>query len=145
MPPMSTKIVAALAFVLLLGACGDGSGAAGADCEDGVVESETGLRYEDLECGSGDPAGRGDSVTVDYSIAIEGEEPFDSGSLPPFELGAGGVVPGFEEGVTGMRVGGKRRLIVPPHLGYGPEGRPPTIPPNSTLVFEVELVELRSE
>lgn len=144
---LTTKLtaIAALVCVLALGACGDGSGAGGGDCEDGVVETDSGLRYEDLECGSGDPAGRGDAVTVNYSVAIEGDEPFDSGSLPPFELGAGGVVPGFEEGVNGMRVGGKRRLIVPPDLGYGAEGRPPTIPPNSTLVFEVELVELQSE
>ena len=142
---MKTKLVPALAFLLLLGACGDGAGGAGGDCEEGVVESDSGLRYEDLECGSGDAAGRGDVVTVDYSVAIEGDEPFDSGSLPPFELGAGGVVPGFEEGVNGMREGGTRRLIVPPDLGYGSEGRPPTIPPNSTLVFEVELTELQSE
>ena len=139
-------LVIASLGLLLVAACGeDGTGASGEGCEDGVVESESGLKYEDLECGEGDPVARGDVITVEYSIAVEGDEPFDSGTLPPFQVGSGGVVPGFDEGVTGMRVGGKRRLTVPPDLGYGPEGRPPTIPPNATLIFEVELLELQAE
>ncbi len=138
-------LVMAAAVVLVVAGCGDdGTDLAGADCEDGVIESESGLRYEELECGSGDTAGRGDVVTVEYAVTVEGQdEPFDSGTLPPFELGSGGVVQGFDEGVSGMRVGGKRRLIVPPELGYGPQGSPPEIPPDTNLIFDVELLEIQ--
>lgn len=138
-------VIVAAAVALVVAGCGDdGADIAGGGCEDGVIESESGLRYEELECGSGDIAGRGDVVTVEYAVTVEGQdEPFASGTLPPFELGTGGVVQGFDEGVAGMRVGGKRRLIVPPELGYGPQGRPPEIPPDTNLIFEVELLEVQ--
>ena len=130
--------------VLLMTACGDDGIDAGGDCAEGVVETDSGLRYEDLECRDGDTAGRGDVVIVNYAVSLEGEdEPFASGPLPPFEVGTGGVVQGFDEGVIGMREGGKRRLIVPPELGYGAQGRPPDIPPDTNLIFEVELLEIQ--
>lgn len=142
-------------FVLLLTACGDDGGGSEAqddgdlvapaegECEEGgVVESESGLEYEEVECGTGDEAGRGDTVTVKYRGALENGEEFDSGTLPPFQLGSGGVIAGFDEGITGMKVGGQRTLTIPPELGYGPQGSPPVIPPNATLIFDVELLEL---
>ena len=130
--------------VVLVAACGDEGIDAAGECDDGVIETDSGLRYEELECGDGDSAGRGDTVIVNYAVSLEGEEePFASGPLPPFEVGTGGVVQGFDEGMIGMREGGKRRLIVPPELGYGAQGRPPDIPPDTNLVFEVELLEIQ--
>ncbi len=145
MPKRSSLLI----FVLVLGlttvlACGDDSSTADEECEEEVVETDSGLKYQDLKCGSGETVGRGDVVTVEYAVALEGEEPFDSGTFP-FELGTGAVVQGFDEGVVGMRVGGERRLIVPPELGYGPEGQPPQIPPDSTLVFDVKLLEVQGD
>ena len=146
--PRRSRLLLLLALALtLVGCADDDSTTAGSDaeCEEGVVETDSGLEYENLECGSGEAAGRGDVVTVEYAVALEGDDPFDSGTLPPFELGTGSVVPGFDEGVVGMRVGGARELVVSPELGYGAEGRPPQIPPDSTLVFEVKLLELRAD
>lgn len=146
MPRRPSLVIFVLAFSLsALIACGDETSTSDADCEDGVIETDSGLQYEEVSCGTGDAAGRGDVVTVEYAVALEGGEPFDSGTLRPFELGTGAVVPGFDEGVIGMRVGGERELEVPPELGYGPEGRPPQIPPDSTLVFEVELLEVQAD
>ena len=152
-----SRLVALLAiFVLLLAACGEEGGGTEAEddadvaapaegeCEEGVVETESGLKYEEVECGTGEEAGRGDTVTVKYRGALENGEEFDSGTLPPFQLGTGGVIAGFDEGITGMKVGGKRTLTIPPELGYGPQGSPPVIPPNATLIFDVELLELSS-
>jgi len=77
-------------------------------------------------------------------VAADGTE-FDSsvdrGQPLSFVLGAGQMIPGFDEGVAGMRVGAKRRLIIPPDLAYGPQGRPPLIPPNAELTFDIELLE----
>ena len=130
-------------FLLLPAACDDA-----AACEEGVVETSTGLEYEEIECGEGDAAARGDSVTVHYTGTLEsnGEE-FDSsrGGEPfIFEIGGGDVIAGWEEGVAGMRVGGTRKLTIPPELGYGKDGYPPVIPPDATLVFEIELLEIAS-
>ncbi len=98
----------------------------------------------DLEEGSGPEAKAGDTVTVQYvGVNYKTGKEFDSSwsrSEPfPFELGSGGVIPGWEQGVEGMKVGGRRELIIPPELGYGTTGSPPTIPPNETLVFVVDL------
>jgi peptidylprolyl isomerase len=86
-------------------------------------------------------------VTVHYTGTLENGTKFDSsvdkGQPLPFKIGSGSVIPGWDEGIMTMSVGGKRRLIVPPRLGYGAQGRPPTIPPNSTLIFEVELLSVK--
>jgi len=111
----------------------------------------SGLQIEDLVLGTGDPAAFGKDVLVHYSGWLPGAdgEPgskFDSSHdrHQPFSfaLGQGSVIAGWEEGVVGMRVGGKRRLIIPPALGYGEFGAGGVIPPNATLLFEVELLEV---
>jgi peptidylprolyl isomerase len=102
------------------------------------------LVTNDLEEGSGPEAKAGDTVTVQYvGVNYKTGKEFDSSwsrSEPfPFELGAGGVIPGWEQGIEGMKVGGRRELIIPPELGYGAAGSPPVIPPNETLIFVVDL------
>jgi peptidylprolyl isomerase len=102
------------------------------------------LVVNDLEEGSGAAAAAGDEVTVQYvGVNYKSGREFDSSwsrNEPfPFELGAGLVIPGWEQGIEGMKVGGRRELIIPPELGYGTAGSPPAIPPNETLVFVVDL------
>ena len=102
------------------------------------------LKVEDLQVGTGAEAVAGKKVTVHYTGTLTDGSKFDSsldrGRPFDFPLGAGRVIKGWDEGVAGMKVGGKRRLTIPPELGYGARGFPPVIPPNSTLVFEVELL-----
>lgn len=103
-----------------------------------------GLKYEDLEVGKGDEAKTGDKVSVHYTGWLVNNKKFDS-SLDrgqPFDvtLGQGGVIKGWDQGIPGMKVGGKRKLIIPPNLAYGETGQPPTIPGNATLIFQVELL-----
>ena len=107
------------------------------------------LVIEDLEEGDGDEAASGDQVTVQYvGIDFDSGEEFDSSWERPepfsFTLGGGEVIPGWDQGVEGMKVGGRRRLVIPPDLAYGPEGQPPDIGPNATLVFVIDLVSVGS-
>ena len=107
----------------------------------------SGLRYEEISLGKGREAqGRGDTVKVHYTGWLEDGTKFDSsvdrGDPFSFPLDVGYVIKGWDEGVQGMRTGGKRRLIVPSELGYGSHGAGDVIPPNSTLIFEVELLEV---
>ena len=109
--------------------------------------SATGLVIEDVVVGSGPEAkGPGQFVTVHYTGWLTDGTEFDSSRRRDepfgFPLGVGYVIPGWDQGVVGMRVGGKRKLTIPPELGYGERGAGGVIPPNATLVFEVELVEL---
>lgn len=106
--------------------------------------TKSGLKIIDLFIGEGDEAVSGKTVTVNYTGTLENGEQFDSsiGRAPfPFPLGANRVIKGWEEGVAGMKVGGKRKLIIPPELGYGSRSMGP-IPANSTLIFEVELLKV---
>lgn len=104
----------------------------------------SGLQYEDVVVGEGAEATSGNPVSVHYAGFLENGEMFDSsitrGEPFNFPLGAGQVIQGWDEGVQGMRVGGKRVLVIPPELGYGEQGYPPVIPGNATLIFEVELL-----
>jgi FKBP-type peptidyl-prolyl cis-trans isomerase len=105
-----------------------------------------GLQIEDLVVGSGREAKAGDVVEVHYTGWLVDGKKFDSsvGREPfSFDLGAGQVIQGWDRGVAGMKVGGKRKLTIPPELGYGSRGFPGAIPPQSTLVFEVELLDVR--
>ena len=105
------------------------------------------LVTEDIVKGKGKVAKKGDNVTVHYvGVLYDGGTEFDSSWTRdepfPFELGGGQVIPGWDEGVAGMKVGGRRKLIIPPDKAYGPQGQPPTIPPDATLVFVVDLLKV---
>jgi FKBP-type peptidyl-prolyl cis-trans isomerase FkpA len=109
--------------------------------------TDSGLKLEDLVEGDGAVAAVGQHVVVHYTGWLTDGRKFDSSHdrAEPFDfaLGKGHVIRGWDEGVAGMKVGGKRKLTIPPHLGYGARGAGGVIPPNATLVFDVELLEIR--
>jgi peptidylprolyl isomerase len=147
-------LAAALAIVVvavLVGREGDDDGGAGASKPEVVVPDEPAgdeLEIEDIEVGDGAEAEEGDLVEVQYvGVDYETGEEFDSSWERPepfqFELGGGQVIPGWDQGVVGMREGGRRQLVIPPDLAYGRQGSPPDIGPNATLVFVVDLVSVQ--
>jgi len=105
-----------------------------------MTKTASGLYYQDLVVGTGPVAKAGDSVTVAYTLWLPDGKMLDSG-VYPFTLGRGEAIPGFDEGIRGMSVGGKRKLVIHPDLGYGSAGQG-GIGPNQTLVFQVELQEI---
>ncbi len=113
-----------------------------------VIKLASGLKYVDLVVGKGESPKPGQTAVVQYTGTLENGKKFDSsydhgGDPFKFPLGQGKVIPGWDEGVATMKPGGKRKLIVPPDLGYGPTGTPDgTIPPNATLIFEIELLRV---
>jgi FKBP-type peptidyl-prolyl cis-trans isomerase len=113
-----------------------------------VIKTDSGLQYVDQKVGDGKEAKKGDTVVVHYTGWLKDGKKFDS-SLDrkkpfDFKLGAGEVIKGWDEGVAGMKVGGKRKLIIPPDLAYGKKGTPDgAIPANAELTFEVELLEVK--
>jgi FKBP-type peptidyl-prolyl cis-trans isomerase FkpA len=126
------------------------SGGSVEESVESVMEKEVGkvteLVSEDLVVGEGDEPKTGDTVSVHYTGTLTDGTKFDSsvdrGDPFSFSLGAGGVIQGWDEGVVGMRVGGKRKLTIPSDMAYGEQGRPPVIPPNATLIFEIELLAI---
>ena len=130
-------LLLAAAFAVV-GCSGDKSGE--------EVMTDSGLKYVDMKVGDGTSPQAGQLVTVHYTGWLEDGTKFDSSvdKNRPFEftIGAGRVIKGWDEGVLTMKVGGKRKLNIPPELGYGAQGNGP-IPPNSTLIFEVELLAIR--
>lgn len=147
--PLRRAVPALLALALAASACGQGAapgGAPGGGVED-VVTTASGLQYVDLTVGTGPQPAAGQRVAVHYTGTLDDRRKFDSSrdrNQPlEFVLGTGMVIKGWDEGVATMRVGGKRKLIIPPDLGYGARGFPPVIPPNARLTFEVELLEIR--
>lgn len=115
--------------------------------EDNPTVTPSGLQYLDLVKGSGREAHVGETASVHYTGWLKDGTKFDSsvdrGQPFQFRLGAGRVIKGWDEGVVGMNIGSKRKLIIPPNLGYGARGAGRIIPPNATLIFEVELLDLR--
>ena len=136
------RLIPILALVLISGCGGD-------DDNSGTgVGPTTSAPYSqiDLVVGTGTVAGGGNNVTVAYTGWLHDTSrpdakgtQFDSNAAFTFRLGTGAVIRGWDVGVAGMRIGGQRRLIIPPDLAYGSAGRPPTIPPNATLVFDITL------
>jgi peptidylprolyl isomerase len=112
--------------------------------DDGATTTPSGLKYVDEQVGEGASPAKGQQVTVHYTGRLTSGKKFDSSvdRREPFRftIGIGQVIRGWDEGVMSMRVGGKRRLIIPPELAYGARGAPPAIPANAELVFEVELL-----
>lgn len=134
----------ALAAVVLVAGCGsDPTGVSIVDTRfapslgvdlDASIRTATGLYYRDVTVGTGTQAAAGSRVTVRYELFSPNGQRREGGTLPPFTLGTGAMIDGFDEGVRGMRVGGTRQLIVPPHLAYPDR--------NEILVFTVELVTI---
>jgi len=122
--------------ILLLTACGAQK-----------MTTTSGLQIEDITVGSGATPKQGDTVEVHYTGWLTNGTKFDSsvdrGKPFNFKLGVGGVIKGWDEGVATMKVGGKRKLTIPPELGYGAQGAGSVIPPNSMLIFEVELLAIK--
>lgn len=147
---LRSGMIAVLGATVAWGAigCGDDGFAPelGVDL-DAMTETASGLMYQDLVVGDGEVAQAGDSVSVHYTGWLKDGTKFDSsvdrGEPFVFHLGQGRVIPGWDEGVAGMRVGGKRKLVIPPELGYGDAGAGGgLIPGGATLVFDVELLEI---
>jgi len=111
------------------------------------VKTSSGLQYWDITVGTGDVAKQGSHVKVHYTGWLTNGKKFDSsvdrGQPFEFTIGRGEVIKGWEEGVTGMKVGGKRQLRIPPELGYGREGYPGAIPANATLIFDIQLLAVK--
>jgi peptidylprolyl isomerase len=121
---------------------------AGDKKDEKVITTKSGLKYIDRKEGTGKEAKAGDKVVVHYTGTLKNGKKFDSSvdRNQPFEfpLGQGRVIKGWDEGVAGMKEGGKRKLIIPPDLGYGAGGTPDgTIPANAELHFEVELIKVK--
>lgn len=151
-------LIAALVIVILVGrGGGDDEGDSSASLADTTTKpviaasdapAPTELEIEDIKEGTGPAAKAGDTLSMQYAGAIydTGEEfdaSWDRGEPFEFELGSGNVIQGWDQGIEGMKAGGRRKLVIPPNLGYGEAGSPPAIPPNSTLVFVVDLLEIK--
>lgn len=117
-----------------------------AEPDEELVTTESGLQYVDLVEGSGASPQSGQTVTVHYTGTLADGTKFDSsrdrGRPFSFRIGVGQVIRGWDEGVMSMKVGGQRKLVIPPELGYGAQGAGGVIPPNATLIFDVELLRI---
>jgi FKBP-type peptidyl-prolyl cis-trans isomerase len=138
---MTTRLVLAVLAVLAVGfiACGDDD-----DAEGETITTDSGLQITDIEVGSGEEVEAGDTITVHYTGWLDDGTVFDSsverGQPATFPLS--GLIPGWQEGIPGMKEGGKRRLVIPPELAYGESGSPPAVPPNAELTFEIEVLSI---
>jgi len=144
----ASALLVVLVAVVLVSRGGDDDAATGKpEVEIPADDPPTELLVEDLEEGDGPEAAAGDQIGVSYvgvlyDTGAEFDSNFDSGLPFEFQLGGGSVIPGWDEGLEGMKVGGRRQLTIPPDLAYGAQGQPPDIPPNSTLVFVIDLLSV---
>jgi peptidylprolyl isomerase len=136
--PLLTQSIASTANVIL---------AQNMDSEKNMVTTDSGLQYEDLKVGDGASPQKGQTVVVHYTGTLEDGTKFDSsrdrGQPFSFKIGVGQVIKGWDEGVGSMKIGGERKLIIPSDLGYGSRGAGGVIPPNATLIFDVELLDIK--
>lgn len=161
---LAVLIIAVVVGLLAGGEDSDDSASTGPDCStESSISTDTSKKPEievpddeapkELECvdiveGDGATAKAGDQLTVQYvGVSYDDGKQFDAswdnGQPFPFQLGSGSVIPGWDEGIEGMKVGGRRELIIPPDLAYGEAGQPPSIKPNATLVFVVDLLDVQ--
>jgi FKBP-type peptidyl-prolyl cis-trans isomerase len=152
---VSMTVALRLAWLVAAGLCVLQTSCSGSNADDKApqggsgkeVTTKSGLKYEDLVVGNGTEAKPGDTVEVHYTGWLTSGKKFDSSvdrKKPfTFKLGAGQVIKGWDEGVAGIKEGGKRKLMIPPALGYGERGAGTAIPPNSELIFEVELIKVK--
>ena len=146
------RLVAALAMIALLAVTGGRADDPGqTEKEKKMTKTESGLQYRDIKEGTGEKPKKGQTCVMHYTgwlwengakgkkfdSSVDRGEPFD------FPIGTGRVIKGWDEGVLSMKVGGKRELLIPPNLGYGSRGAGRVIPPNATLLFEVELLKIQ--
>ena len=146
------RLVAALAMIALVAATGGHADDPGqTEKEKKMTKTESGLQYRDIKEGTGEKPKKGQTCVMHYTgwlwengakgkkfdSSVDRGEPFD------FPIGTGRVIKGWDEGVLSMKVGGKRELLIPPNLGYGSRGAGRVIPPNATLLFEVELLKIQ--
>jgi FKBP-type peptidyl-prolyl cis-trans isomerase FkpA len=154
-PSRPTHLFVLFALLVFVSACGGASeapAAGGGGAPAAAPAPPTAFSQTDLQLGTGTQAGQGAHITVKYTGWVyDASKPENKGMKfdstddhdpISFTLGNREVIPGWDQGFTGMRIGGKRRLIIPPSLGYGAEGNPP-IPPNAGLVFDMELIEVK--
>ena len=138
-------VVGAVVLAALVAACAQSQAPAGGGGNE--VTTASGLKYTDTKVGTGAEAKAGQTAVVHYTGWLTDGKKFDSskdrGQPFTFGLGGGQVIKGWDEGVQGMKVGGTRKLTIPSELGYGARGAGGVIPPNATLVFEVDLLDLR--
>lgn len=151
--PLTTFVTIAVAFGLLSGTAATFARPTKVNEQisqvpQGAVTTASGLKYQDLLVGQGAQPRRGQTVSVHYTGWLPNGQKFDSsvdrGQPFEFQLGAGQVIRGWDEGVASMHIGSKRKLIIPPNLAYGDRGVPGAIPPGSTLIFDVELLGVRN-
>jgi FKBP-type peptidyl-prolyl cis-trans isomerase len=141
------RMILTALVLIVAGPRGGAADDAKPDPEPKVVKLDSGLSYQDLKVGTGATAKKEHRVSVHYTGWLaKDKKKFDSSKDRDepfvFELGAGKVIKGFDEGITGMKVGGKRKIMIPAKLGYGARGAGKDIPPNADLIFEIELLKL---
>lgn len=136
----SKKYILIIIIFTLISLCSCGKG-------NKEIVTASGLKYTDIKEGSGAVASNGKKVMVHYVGTLENGKVFDSSmdkNQPlTFTLGSGEMIPGFDEGILNMKVGGRRKLVIPPNLAWGPEGAQGVIPPNATVIFDIELLDVK--
>jgi peptidylprolyl isomerase len=146
---ITIRLAGAALALAIIAACTPAGRSNAADNQ--VTEMPDGLKYTDIKVGDGATAKAGNKVSVNYTGWLyengakgkKFDSSLDRGQPFQFTLGAHQVIPGWDEGVAGMKVGGKRTLIIPPELGYGARGAGGAIPPNATLIFDVDLLQVQ--